>query len=99
LGDSTVCFRLVEQVGFLRVSALQLDIRLSGKAGKADIGLRRSGNGGQTVDLCVGNGNGRIVDIDIDAPNVTNLDAVEEHGAAASEAGGGSGNAHAQRRC
>ena len=80
--------RLVEQFRLARVGALHLDIGLPGQAGQPDIGLRGLGDRRDAVDLGVRDGHGRVVDVDIDALDVAHLDAVEQHEAAASEAGG-----------
>ena len=96
--DALVPLGLVEQIGLREVGALELDVRLSGQAGDADVGLRRLGDRRQPVDLGVGDGDGRVEHVDVDAPDVADLDAVEEHGAAAPQARSRAGDAHAQRR-
>ncbi len=61
------------RLGSLNDAPLSSMFGLPGQAGDADIGLRRLGDRRQPVDLGVGDGDGRVEHVDIDAPDVANL--------------------------
>ena len=76
LGDPAAFLGLVEQLRLVQIGALQLDLGLAGETGNADIGLGRFGDRRQPVDLGIGDGDRRVVDVDIDAltsPTLTPL--------------------------
>ena len=93
-----VPLRLVEQIGFLQVGALQFDIGLPRQAGETDIGLRRLCDRRHAVDLRVGDRGFRILNVDEDTPHVADLDTVEKDRAATPEARRRAWNADTQHR-